>query len=85
MAINGISYESGELINEVKEEIALYGGAHSVFAVCRAIGGEQIITDYFLYEAEMREARCGLAADETAVRTTLAELLRQLEQQDAVI
>jgi len=84
MAINGISYESGGLISEVEEEIALYGAAHNAFAVLREIGGAQIVTDYFLYEDELRDS-LGLAADETALRTTLGDLLAMLRQQDSVI
>lgn len=84
MAIDGVSYESGELIEEVKEEIKLYGNEHKAFAVFRTINGIQFVTDYFLYEEEMRDTY-GLAEDEIAVQTTLQQLLAALKKQDEVI
>lgn len=78
-----VSYDSSELLEEVQEEIGLYGEDHTAYAAVRMIAGVPIVTDYFLFEAELAD-KLGLAADEIAFKTTLKNLKQILQEQDQI-
>ena len=80
-----ISFDSEELIEEVREEIKLYGREHECFAFCREVSGVSFVTDYCLTEDELNDSKLGLASDEVAFKTTLDQLLSLLVEQDTVL
>lgn len=77
-----LSYDSEDLIKEVREEIEIYGDKYKVFAISSSKHGYQFITDY-VFDEEFNEF--GLAPDEVAAETTLGDLLFALVEQDRII
>lgn len=79
---NGViySYDSDELINEVKEDIELYGENTPCFIIYEIIDDRFIFTDYGLIGEDDFELQAG----ERKVQTTLSEALEIFEKQNKI-
>lgn len=79
---NGViySYDSEELIDEVKEDIELYGESAPCFIIYKIIDDHFIFTDYGLIGEDDFELQAG----ERKVQTILSEALEIFEKQNKI-
>lgn len=80
-----ISYDSEDLIAEVKEDIAELGEDTQVFVWARYVAeyDTAFAVDYDFLDATIRKN--DIDADESVGVTTLGELLTQLEKQNSIM
>ena len=80
-----ISYDSEDLIAEVKEDIAELGEDTQVFVWARCVAeyDTAFAVDYDFLDATIRKN--DIDADESVGVTTLGELLTQLEKQNSIM
>lgn len=84
---NGISvsFESGKLIREVKQDIEEFGGGETVAVWVKDYDGAQVITNYDFIDADMPITEEEISDGEEIRKMVLEELLNRLEEQDAIV
>lgn len=80
-----ISYESDDLIAELKQDIAAFGGDTVVAVWYREIAGSVIYTNYDFIEPEIPLSKDEVKSGENITTMTLAALLIALENQNKII
>ena len=80
-----VSFESGELIREAKQDIEEFGGREIVAVWTKEYDGAQVITNYDFAEADMPITEEEISDGEKIQEMSLEELLRRLEEQDAIV
>ena len=80
-----ISYESSELIEELKEDIKEFGKDKKVIAFYKFIYDTKIYTNYDFIDEENPVTSDELLPDEQTEIITMEELLEKLEEQDKVL
>ncbi len=89
MALNSknqnISYECSELIAELKEDIAEFGGNKIVAVWCKDIHWSTIYTNYDFAEDEHPIKKSELKEGEYIQKMTMSALLILLEKQNSVL
>lgn len=80
-----ISYECSELISELKQDIAEFGGDKVVAAWCKEYEGVVIYTNYDFVESEMPLNKSEIKDGEFIKKMTMSALLVILEKQNKVI
>ena len=80
-----ISYECSDLIEELKSDIAEFGG-HKIVAVwCKEFKGVIIYTNYDFIEEELPLEKSELKDGEFIKRMTMSALLILLEKQNEIL
>ena len=80
-----ISYECSELIEELKEDIAEFGGHTIVSVWCREEQGVVIYVNYDFNEAENPIKESEIEPDEFINQMTMTALLMLLEKQNEIL
>lgn len=82
-----LSYESGDMIEDVKQDILEFGAQYPLYAVYRRMYGADFIIDYTFDINDIKGMHNeGLTKPEDViVKMTAIELLEKLKQQDAII
>lgn len=81
----GISYECEELIEELKVDIAEFGGDTIVAVWCKDNSGVTIYTNYDFIEGEEPIKKTELKDDEYIQKMTMSALLILLEKQNEIL
>lgn len=79
-----ISFECSELIDELKEDIAEFGGNHTVSVWCRENCGVEIYVNYDFIEEEAQIKESELENGEYIKQMTMTALLTLLEKQNDI-
>ena len=79
-----ISFECSELIEELKEDIAEFGGETIVAAWCEKCKGVEIYTNYDFFEEESPVEESELKDGEYIKQMTMTALLILLEKQNDI-
>ena len=79
-----ISFECSELIEEVKEDIAEFGGNQIVAVWCKKYSGVEIYTNYDFFEEESPIEESELKDGEYIKQMTMTALLILLEKQNDI-
>lgn len=80
-----ISYESSELIEELKEDIKEFGENEVVIAFYKFISNVKIYTNYDFVVEEDPVTSDELLPDEFMEQITMKELLEKLIEQDRIV
>lgn len=80
-----VSFESEELIREAKQDIEGFGSRETVAVWVKDHDGAQVITNYDFIDAGMPITKEEMQDGEEIYEMTLEELLRRLEEQDAIV
>ena len=80
-----ISYECSELIEELKEDIAEFGGDTIVAVWCMDSSGVTIYTNYDFIEEEESIAETELKENEYLQKMTMSALQILLEKQNEIL
>lgn len=81
-----ISYDSEELIEELKEDIEEFGENHPCILVYKTIGNNIFFTNYdFIVEEEPFNPKKELKRDEKYIETTFKYALEVFEEQDKIV
>ena len=80
-----ISYECSELIEELKEDIAEFGGDTIVAVWCMDSSGVTIYTNYDFIDEEEPITENELEKDEYLQKMTMSALLILLEKQNEIL
>ena len=80
-----ISYECSELIEELKEDIAEFGGDTIVAVWCKDNSGVTIYTNYDFIEDEEPIKESELQDDEYIQKMTMSALLLLFEKQNEIL
>ena len=80
-----ISYESDDLIAELKQDIAAFGGDTVVAVWYREIAGSVIYTNYDFIEPEIPLSKDEVKSGENITTMTMDALLIALENQNKII
>lgn len=80
-----ISYECSELIEELKEDIAEFGGDTIVAVWCKDNSGVTLYTNYDFIEEEKSIAETELRENEYLQKMTMSALLILLEKQNEIL
>lgn len=80
-----VSFESGKLIREAKQDIEEFGGRGIVAVWVKDYDGAQVITNYDFIDADMPITEEEISDGEKIQEMSLEELLRRLEEQDAIV
>lgn len=80
-----ISYECEELIKELKQDIAEFGGNEKVIVWCKNIDGNIIYTNYDFKDTELSISKEELNEDEYFDEITMNELLEKLINQNEIL
>lgn len=79
-----ISYDSDDLIDELKADIAEFGAGESVIVWCRKYKGVTLYTNYDFITDENAVKSEELVDGESLTFMTMGELFNLLEQQNSV-
>lgn len=80
-----ISFDSEELIAELKSDIMEYGAEEEVNVWCREYEGVTLYTNYDFIVEEKPVQKKEVRADETVAVMKMGELLKLLEQQNSIL
>lgn len=80
-----ISFECSELIEELKEDIAEFGGDEIVAVWCKENSGVTLYTNYDFIEKEDPINASELQCDEYIQEMTMTALLTLLEKQNEIL
>lgn len=80
-----ISYECSDLIEELKSDIAEFGGDKIVAVWCKDNSGVTIYTNYDFIEEEQPIIESELQGDEYIQKMTMSALLVLLEKQNEIL
>lgn len=80
-----ISFECSELIEELKEDIAEFGGDKIVAVWCKGNAGVTLYTNYDFIEKEEPINASELHCDEYIQEMTMTALLTLLEKQNEIL
>lgn len=84
MELNNISFESSELISELKNDIAEFGEDLIMYAWYRVINGVKIYTNYDFIVDDMPLIEKEVNVGEVLTKIKAGELLRRLENQNKI-
>lgn len=79
-----ISYDSSLLIDELRQDIAEFGGNTKVAVWLKKIRGATFCTNYDFLEESMPITKAELEDDEFITTMTMSALLTLLEKQDKI-
>ncbi len=80
-----VSFESKDLIREVKADIEEFGGNIIIAAWIRDYAGVKVVSNYDFIDKDTPITKDEVLAGEEIQEMSLGELLRQLEKQDAIV
>lgn len=80
-----VSYECSELIRELKEDIAEFGGDTIVAVWCKEYKGVIIYTNYDFIEEDIPFDKSELKVEEFIKQMTMSALLIILEKQNEIV
>lgn len=80
-----VSYECSELIEELKEDIAEFGGETIVNVWCKVREGAELYVNYDFVDKDMPISESEVKEGEYIKNMTMAALLMLLEQQNSIL
>lgn len=82
-----LSYESGDMIEDVKQDILEFGAKYPLYAVYRRMYGADFIIDYTYDINDIKSMHNEelTTTEDIVIKMTAIELLEKLKQQDAII
>lgn len=84
MELNNISFESSELIAELKKDVAEFGEDLILYVWYRVINGIKIYTNYDFVVDDMPLKEKEVNTGEIIIKMKAGELLRKLENQNKI-
>lgn len=80
-----ISYESGDLIEEVKQDIQEFGEDEKIYTMYEMIENHEFITNYDFIVEEKPLTKEEIQSYSRIEILTLKQLLKKLEEQDQIL
>lgn len=79
-----VSYDSSELIEEIKEDIDLYGKDYKCYVYYKKVDGYKVCTDYAL-EEDLKNQVFNSEKGEFRVETTLIKALKIFQKENIIL
>lgn len=81
-----ISYESSDLIDELKQDVEEFGSNHKCILVYKTVGSNIVFTNYdFITKEKPFDPKTELESGEKYINSTLGEALQLFEDQNRII
>ena len=79
-----VSYDARELIEEIKEDIDLYGKDYKCYVYYKKVDGYKVCTDYAL-EEDLKNQVFNSEKGEFRVETTLIKALKIFQKENIIL